>query len=183
MQLPYRRIYSIPFFPILYNIALIDFTLSYSLRTQHAGFSTFCKTSLLSSKFLGFIWVFCFYFFSLFFVFYFYFFKILFIYSWETERDRERGRDTGRWRSRLHAGSRTWDSIPGSQDHALGWRQALNCWATQGSSFHFWSTISPATEFLGGGFFFLTFFYLHPLCFCLHDLWWGVWCISYPRPL
>ena len=28
-----------------------------------------------------------------------------------------RGRDTGRGRSRLHAGSPTWDSIPGLQDH------------------------------------------------------------------
>ena len=24
-----------------------------------------------------------------------------------------------------------WDSIPGLQDQALGWRQALNCWATR----------------------------------------------------
>ena len=32
---------------------------------------------------------------------------------------RERGRDTGRGRSRLHAGSLTWDSIPGLQDQAL----------------------------------------------------------------
>ena len=30
-------------------------------------------------------------------------------------RDTERGRDTGRGRSRLHAGSLTWDSIPGVQ--------------------------------------------------------------------
>ena len=37
------------------------------------------------------------------------FFKKIFIYSWE--RQRERGRDTGRRRSRLHAGSPTWDSI------------------------------------------------------------------------
>ena len=53
------------------------------------------------------------------------FLKILFIY----ERHKERGRG----RSRLHAGSLTWDLIPGLQDHALGWRQGLNCWATQGS--------------------------------------------------
>ena len=32
-------------------------------------------------------------------------------------RDRARGRDTGRGRSRLHAGSPMWDSIPGPQDH------------------------------------------------------------------
>ncbi|XP_072694746.1 GTP cyclohydrolase 1 isoform X2 [Canis lupus baileyi] len=42
-------------------------------------------------------------------------------------RERERGRDTSRERSRLHAGSPTWDSIPGLQGHALGQRQALNC--------------------------------------------------------
>ena len=41
-------------------------------------------------------------------------------------RDRERGRDMRRGRSRLHAGSLKWDSIPGLQDHALGRRQALN---------------------------------------------------------
>ena len=46
---------------------------------------------------------------------------------------RERGRDTGRGRSRLHAGSPMWDSIPGLQDRALGQRQAPNCCATQGS--------------------------------------------------
>ena len=49
-------------------------------------------------------------------------------------RDTESGagRDTGRGRSRLHAGSLMWDSIPGLQDHVLSWRQALNHWATQG---------------------------------------------------
>ena len=39
----------------------------------------------------------------------FFFFKILFIYSWKTHT--ERGRDTGRGRSRLHARSWMWDSI------------------------------------------------------------------------
>ena len=34
------------------------------------------------------------------------------------DTERERGRDTGRGRSRLHAGSPTWDSIPGLQDQA-----------------------------------------------------------------
>ena len=38
----------------------------------------------------------------------------------ERERERERGRDTGRGRSRPHAGSLTWDLIPGLQDHTLG---------------------------------------------------------------
>ena len=51
------------------------------------------------------------------------FFKIIFIYSWETQR----GRDTGRGRSR----SLMWDLIPGLQDHTLGQRQVLNRWATR----------------------------------------------------
>ena len=43
----------------------------------------------------------------------------------EREREREKGRDTGRGSSRLgssrlHAGSLTWDSILGLQDHTLG---------------------------------------------------------------
>ena len=64
------------------------------------------------------------------------FLKILFIYSWETHTHR--GRDTGRGRSRLQTGSPTWDSIPGLQDHALGQREALNCWAPQASlNFYF----------------------------------------------
>ena len=41
-------------------------------------------------------------------------------------KDTERGRDTGRGRSRLHTGSPMWDSIPGLQDQALGQMQALN---------------------------------------------------------
>ena len=40
-----------------------------------------------------------------------FFFKILFI----CDRHTERGRDTGRGRCRLHAGSPTWDSIPVSR--------------------------------------------------------------------
>ena len=47
--------------------------------------------------------------------------------EWDSDRD------TGRGRSKFHAGSRTWDWISGLQDHALGRRQALNHWATQGS--------------------------------------------------
>ena len=53
----------------------------------------------------------------------------LFIYERHTERETE----TGRGRSRLHAGSLTQDSIPGPQDHISGRRQALNHWTTQGS--------------------------------------------------
>ena len=37
---------------------------------------------------------------------------------------RERSRDTGRRRSRLHAGSLMWDSILGLQDHTLGQMKA-----------------------------------------------------------
>ena len=44
----------------------------------------------------------------------------------EREGERERGRDADRGRSRLHAGSLTWNPIPGLQDHALGGRQTLN---------------------------------------------------------
>ena len=40
--------------------------------------------------------------------------------------ERERGRDTGRGRSRLHAGSPMRDLILGLQDDALGLRQAIN---------------------------------------------------------
>ena len=42
------------------------------------------------------------------------------------ERHTERGRDTGRGRSRLHAGSPMQDSIPGPRDHALSQRQMLS---------------------------------------------------------
>ena len=53
--------------------------------------------------------------------------NILFIH----ERHTERGSDTGRGRSRLHAGSPMQDSIPGPRGDVLSWRQTLNCWATQ----------------------------------------------------
>ena len=48
-------------------------------------------------------------------------------------RDTQREAETGRGRSRLHAGSPMWDSILGLQDHALGRRQTLNRRATQTS--------------------------------------------------
>ena len=41
------------------------------------------------------------------------------------ETERERGRDTGRGRSGIPAGSPMWDSIPGLQDHDLSQRQML----------------------------------------------------------
>ena len=42
-----------------------------------------------------------------------------FIYLFMRDTERYRGRDTGRGRSRLHAGSPMWDSIPGPGDHNL----------------------------------------------------------------
>ena len=50
----------------------------------------------------------------------------------ERERQRHRRRE-----KQAHAGSPTWDSIPGLQDRALGQRQAPNRCATQGSLFCF----------------------------------------------
>ena len=47
------------------------------------------------------------------------------------ERHRERGRDIGRWRSRLPSGSLMQDSILGLWDHDLSQRQTFNHWATQ----------------------------------------------------
>ena len=47
------------------------------------------------------------------------FFRILFIYLFVCHTHTQTGRNTGRGRSRLHAGS-LWDSILGLQDHALG---------------------------------------------------------------
>ena len=48
------------------------------------------------------------------------FFLRFLIYLFMRDTERERGRDTGRGRSRLHARGPTWDSIQGLQDHALG---------------------------------------------------------------
>ena len=76
------------------------------------------------------------------------FFFLLRFYLLINERHRERGRDIGRERSRLHAGPPMWDLIPGFQDHALSLRQMLNHWATQASQ------ISPSykdTSTVGSG--------------------------------
>ena len=78
----------------------------------------------------------------------------------DTQRERERGRDTGRGRSRLHAGSPTQDSIPGPQGHTLGRRQALNCWATQGSPVSFLLCISDLPVIPLSFFIFLRFYLL-----------------------
>ena len=53
----------------------------------------------------------------------FFFKKKDFIYLFTRDTERERGRDTGRGRSRLHAGSLMRDSIPGLQDHTPDRRQ------------------------------------------------------------
>ena len=55
-------------------------------------------------------------------------FKFLFL-KYLSIQERERGRE----RSRLHAWSPVRCLIPGLQDYTLGWRQAPNRWATQGS--------------------------------------------------
>ena len=56
-----------------------------------------------------------------------YFFKdLIYLFKRDTKIEKERGRDTGKERSRLHSGSPMWDSIPGHQDHVLGLRQALH---------------------------------------------------------
>ena len=49
------------------------------------------------------------------------------------DAERERGRNIGRGRSRLHARSPMWDLIPALGDHALSQRRTLNHWATQAS--------------------------------------------------
>ena len=49
--------------------------------------------------------------------FYFIFKDFIYLFMRDTGREAE---TIGRGRSRLHAGSPTWDLIPGFQDHALG---------------------------------------------------------------
>ena len=49
----------------------------------------------------------------------------------DTHRERERQRHRQREKQAL-CGDPTRDLIPGLQDQALGQRQVLNCWATQG---------------------------------------------------
>ena len=48
---------------------------------------------------------------------------LTFFFFWIYLFMRDTERDAGRGRSRLHAGSPTWDSIQGLQDHALDWRR------------------------------------------------------------
>ena len=62
-------------------------------------------------------------------------FFFLRFYLFIHERHQERGRDTGRGRSRLHAGSPMWDSIPELRNLALSQRQMINRWTTQVSQY------------------------------------------------
>ena len=48
-------------------------------------------------------------------------------------RNKERGRDLGRGRSRLPEGNLMWNSIPELQDHDLSQRQTFKHQATQAS--------------------------------------------------
>ena len=52
------------------------------------------------------------------------------------ERERERGGDTCRGRSRLHAGSPTWDPHPRSPGSCSGLKAAPNRWATEAALFY-----------------------------------------------
>ena len=61
----------------------------------------------------------------IFYLFYLFIFKDLF-FLLMIDTQRERGRDTGRGRSRLHAGTPMWHSITGLWDHALSQKQTLN---------------------------------------------------------
>ena len=70
--------------------------------------------------------------------FYFYFY---FFFSYLFMRDPERGRDTGRGRSRLPEGSPMGVSIQ-TRDPALSWRQTLNHWATQAPHDFFFNSVS-----------------------------------------
>ena len=63
-------------------------------------------------------------------------------------RDTERGRDTGRGRSRPPMRSLIWDLIPGPRDHALSQRQTLNHWTTQVSQNFF--SLNSVVGCLGG---------------------------------
>ena len=60
-------------------------------------------------------------------------------------REGERGRDTGRGRSRYHTESLTWDSIQGLQDHALVLQAALNC-CTTGAAPYYSIYMNPETD-------------------------------------
>ena len=56
----------------------------------------------------------------------------------DRERERKRERDTGRERSRLHAGSPTWDSIQGLSrimPWAAGGAKLLSHWGCPGDNF------------------------------------------------
>ena len=69
---------------------------------------------------------------------FFFFFKIIYLF---VRDNRERGRDTGRRRSRLPVGSQIWDSIPGPWDHNPSQRQTFSPWAIQASRISFFRWI------------------------------------------
>ena len=54
-----------------------------------------------------------------------FFFLRFYLFIHDRRREREIGRDTGRGRSRLRAGSPPWDSIPSLQDHTPWLKAAL----------------------------------------------------------
>ena len=81
---------------------------------------------------------------------YFIFFLILFIH------ERHREAETDRGRSRLHAGSLTWDPILGLQDHTPGWGQAKplhhpGCpgWSLKGNPYSHMTSFNPSDYYFG----------------------------------
>ena len=115
---------------------------------------------------------------------FFFFLKILFIYSWETQKERERGGDTGRGRSRLHAGSLMWDPISGPQDHtlSLSQRQTLNSWATQASPHASFYNFAPLVHILEQSIVVFCFEgshnASHTTCLSAFTVWLYVWGLS-----
>ena len=65
-------------------------------------------------------------------------------------RDRDRGRDIGRGRSRLPPGSLIWNLIPGPQDHDLSWRQTQLLSLPGAPKCMFLNTIWKAPGWLSG---------------------------------
>ena len=66
---------------------------------------------------------------------YFNFFLRFYLFTHERHREREREAETQGEGEAGSVQSTIWDSILGLQDHALGQRQALNLWATQGTPY------------------------------------------------
>ena len=92
------------------------------LKAAHVEQALFSFYFIYFILFYFILFYFILFYFILFYLFY-YFILLIFLkrfYLFMRDTEKERRRDTGRGRSRLHAGSPTPDSIPGLQDHTLG---------------------------------------------------------------